>query len=74
MQTYGVRPEIEAFDLSMIFKAASMVAAGLIPFPPHVQFVIGVKNAMPVDREVSEFYVKTLGRLVPGATWTGAGI
>jgi 3-keto-5-aminohexanoate cleavage enzyme len=33
-----------------------------------------VKNAMPVDREVFEFYVKTLGRLAPDATWTGAGI
>jgi len=29
---------------------------------------------MPVDREVLEFYVRTLERLSPGATWTGAGI
>jgi uncharacterized protein (DUF849 family) len=35
---------------------------------------MGVKNAMPVDREVFEFYVKTLQRLAPDATWTGAGI
>ena len=35
---------------------------------------MGVKNAMPVDREVFEFYVKTLKRLAPDATWTGAGI
>jgi len=35
---------------------------------------MGVKNAMPVDREVFEFYVKTLHRLAPDATWTGAGI
>jgi uncharacterized protein (DUF849 family) len=40
----------------------------------HVQFVMGVKNAMPVDREVFEFYVRTLKRLAPAATWTGAGI
>ena len=31
-------------------------------------------NAMPVDREVFEFYVATLRRLSPQATWTGAGI
>ena len=40
----------------------------------HVQFVMGVKNAMPVDREVLKFYVATLARLAPEATWTGAGI
>ena len=47
---------------------------GKIDGPLHVQFVMGVKNAMPVDREVFEFYVKTLKRLAPDATWTGAGI
>jgi uncharacterized protein (DUF849 family) len=35
---------------------------------------MGVKNAMPVDRPVFEFYVATLERLAPEATWTGAGI
>jgi uncharacterized protein (DUF849 family) len=35
---------------------------------------MGIKNAMPVDREVFEFYVRTLARLAPDATWTGAGI
>jgi uncharacterized protein (DUF849 family) len=74
MRTYGVKPEIEAFDLSMIFKAVEMRKADKIGGPLHVQFVMGVKNAMPVDRDVLEFYVKTLERLAPGATWTGAGI
>jgi 3-keto-5-aminohexanoate cleavage enzyme len=74
MLAHGVKPEIEAFDLSMIFKAVEMAQAGKIAGPLHVQFVMGVKNAMPVDREVLEFYVATLGRLAPDATWTGAGI
>jgi 3-keto-5-aminohexanoate cleavage enzyme len=74
MLHHGVKPEIEAFDLSMIFQAASLARAGKIKGPLHVQFVMGVKNAMPVDREVFEFYVKTLKRLAPDATWTGAGI
>jgi 3-keto-5-aminohexanoate cleavage enzyme len=74
MKTHGVKPEIEAFDLSMIFKAAEMGAAGAIEGPLHVQFVMGVKNAMPVDRAVLEFYIATLKRLAPDATWTGAGI
>jgi 3-keto-5-aminohexanoate cleavage enzyme len=74
MLAHGIKPEIEAFDLSMIFKAAEMEKAGKITGPLHVQFVMGVKNAMPVDRETFEFYVKTLKRLAPDATWTGAGI
>lgn len=74
MKAHGVKPEIEAFDLSMIFQAAAMARDGRIAGPLHVQFVMGVKNAMPVDREVFEFYVRTLHRLAPDATWTGAGI
>jgi len=74
MKVYGIKPEIEAFDLSMIFQAVAMQKAGKIDGPLHVQFVMGVKNAMPVDREVFEFYIKTLHRLAPDATWTGAGI
>jgi uncharacterized protein (DUF849 family) len=74
MKTYGIKPEIEAFDLSMIFQAVAMQQAGKIVGPLHIQFVMGIKNAMPVDREVFEFYVHTLHRLAPDATWTGAGI
>ena len=74
MKTYGIKPEIEAFDLSMIFQAVAMQQAGKIDGPLHIQFVMGIKNGMPVDREVFEFYVRTLKRLAPDATWTGAGI
>lgn len=70
----NVKPEIEAFDLSMIFQAVKMQHDGKIKAPLHVQFVMGVKNAMPVDRETFDYYVKTLKRLAPDATWTGAGI
>jgi len=51
-----------------------MAQDGRIKGPLHAQFVMGVKNAMPVDREAFEFYVRTLRRLAPDATWTGAGI
>jgi 3-keto-5-aminohexanoate cleavage enzyme len=74
MLKYAIKPEIEAFDLSMIFSAIAMQKAGKIKAPLHVQFVMGVKNAMPVDRRAFEFYVETLNRLAPDATWTGAGI
>ncbi|MEQ8397384.1 3-keto-5-aminohexanoate cleavage protein [Thalassobaculum sp.] len=74
MINYNIKPEVEAFDLSMIFKSVEMAQAGRIQGPLHVQFVMGVKNAMPVDRPTFEFYVSTLKRLAPDATWTGAGI
>jgi len=74
MVRYSVRPEIEVFDLSHLFQAASMQADGRLSGPLHVQFVMGVKNAMPVDRDVFDFYRRTLARLLPDATWCSAGI
>src|SRR6185503_21057787 len=35
MKRHGVKPEIEAFDLSMIFQAAAMQKAGRIDAPLH---------------------------------------
>ena len=74
MVTYDVKPEIEAFDLSHIFKAAEMHAKGQIKDTPYVQFVMGVKNAMPADRDVFDYYIHTVNRLFPGAPWCAAGI
>ncbi|MCT4555549.1 MAG: 3-keto-5-aminohexanoate cleavage protein [Pelagimonas sp.] len=74
MRTYSVKPEIEAFDLSHIFKAAEMNRDGRIPGKLYVQFVMGVKNAMPCDRDVFDFYIKTVQRLAPDAEWCAAGI
>ncbi|MEM7520306.1 MAG: 3-keto-5-aminohexanoate cleavage protein, partial [Pseudomonadota bacterium] len=75
MIRHEVKPEIEAFDLSHILMAAQMYAAGKIKALPYVQFVMGVKNAMPADREVFDFYVQTVKRLFgPDAPWCAAGI
>ncbi len=75
MVTYDVKPEIEAFDLSHIFVASQMYDAGTIKDLPYVQFVMGVKNAMPVDRHVFDFYVQTVHRLFGvDAPWCAAGI
>ena len=74
MIEHNVKPEVEAFDLSHILKAAEMHKTGQIKDTPYVQFVMGVKNAMPADRDVFDFYVKTVKRLFPGAPWCAAGI
>lgn len=74
MLEYDIKPEIEAFDLSHIFQAVKMQGDGRLKGPLYIQFVMGVKNAMPVDREVFDFYVQTVKRLTPDAQWCGAGI
>ena len=74
MLAHDVKPEIEAFDLSHIFQATAMQKDGRLAAPVYVQFVMGVKNAMPVDRPVFDFYVETLKRLSPDSEWCGAGI
>ena len=74
MLAHDIKPEIEAFDLSHIVQAARMAADGRLKSPLYVQFVMGVKNAMPADEEILEFYIRTLKRLAPDAQWCGAGI
>jgi hypothetical protein len=59
MVTYDILPEIEAFDLSHIHQTALMHADGRLPKTPYVQFVMGVKNAMPADKDVFDYYVRT---------------
>jgi 3-keto-5-aminohexanoate cleavage enzyme len=75
MLAHDVKPEIEAFDLSHILKAHQMWKAGQIKDRPYVQFVMGVKNAMPADREVFDYYIHTVKRLFgEDAPWCAAGI
>ena len=75
MIAHDVKPEIEAFDLSHIFMAKQMAEAGKLTGTPYVQFVMGVKNAMPVDRDVFDFYLRTVRRLFgEDAPWCAAGI
>ena len=74
MRTYHVTPEIEAFDLSHILRAIDMHGKGQLYGKLYVQFVMGVKNAMPADREVFDFYVHTMQSRAPQAEWCAAGI
>lgn len=74
MLTHKVKPEIEAFDLSHIVQATRMAAEGRLKGSLYVQFVMGVKNSMPADEPIFDFYIETLNRLAPGAQWCAAGI
>ncbi|MDR5768649.1 MULTISPECIES: 3-keto-5-aminohexanoate cleavage protein [unclassified Caballeronia] len=74
MLDHNVKPEIEIFDLAMLYSTVDLVNQGLLKSPVHVQFVLGVKNALPARREILEFEVEQLKKNLPDATWTAAGI
>jgi uncharacterized protein (DUF849 family) len=69
-----IKPECEIFDLAMLYNAADLVKRGLLKAPAHVQFVMGIKGAMPARRSVLEFLIAEMKAVLPGATWTAAGI
>ena len=74
MHEFGIRPEIEIFDLSHIHGARRLIDAGLMHESPHVQFVMGVKNAMPAEEHLLDILLNETRRALPKATWTAAGI
>ena len=74
MKKYSITPEIEAFDLSHILNAIGMHDRNELYGKLYVQFVMGVKNAMPADKEVFDFYVDLMSKRAPNAEWCAAGI
>lgn len=74
MRTYEVTPEIEAFDLSHILHAIRLHQNDALYGKLYVQFVMGVKNAMPADKDVFDFYVSIMKDRAPQAEWCAAGI
>jgi uncharacterized protein (DUF849 family) len=74
MKSHGVRPEIEIFDLSHLHGARRLIDAGLMDERPHVQIVMGVKNALPAEEHLLDLMLGELKRQMPHATWTAAGI
>jgi len=74
MHDLGIRPEIEIFDLSHLHAAARLVEKGLVPQDCHVQFVMGVQNALPAVERLLDILLSELRTVLPQASWTAAGI
>lgn len=74
MLQHDIKPEVEIFDLAMLYNARDLLDRGLIKAPVHCQFVLGLKNALPPRRTVLEFLISELHDVLPGATWTAAGV
>ena len=74
MLEFNVKPEIEVFDAAMLYNAANLVKKGLLKSPVHLQFVLGIPNALPARRPRLEFLIKESQDVLPGSTWAAAGI
>lgn len=73
MLDLDIKPEIEVFDLAMIYNAADLEGRGLLKGPLHVQFVLGIKNALPASEPTLELLIQELKRVAPSATWSALG-
>ena len=65
MRRTGCSPEIEIFDLSHLHGAKRLVEQGLIDERPHVQFVMGVQNAMPAEEQLLDILLEEATPLLP---------
>lgn len=73
MRDGGTKPGTEVFDLAMPRNTVDLVKEGLIA-PPHVHSVFGVKHRLSARRDILEFEVAKLEEVLPGVTWTAAGV
>ena len=74
MLNNSIKPEVEIFDLAMLYNAFELVKSGLLIEPVHVQFVFGIKNALPAKKEILKFQINELKKYLPQSTWTAAGL
>jgi 3-keto-5-aminohexanoate cleavage enzyme len=71
IRALGIKPEIECFDVGMIDEAATLAKEGLVDFPAHYDFVLGVPGALSARVDALEFMIKSLPE---GSTWTVAAV
>ena len=70
-QDWGVKPELEVFDLGHIRFATQMISEGLIDLPPMFQICLGI----PWGADQSVDTMKVMKDHLPtGACWAGFGI
>lgn len=71
MKAYGIKPELEIFDVSMIQNGLNLANQDLIPTPLHFNFVLGLGGAIPATIENLVHLKNSIPR---GSTWTVSGI
>lgn len=71
MLAYGIKPEMEIFDTSMIANALDLLKKKLALPPLHFDFVMGLKGAIPAT---IENLVHLRSSIPDEATWSVAGV
>lgn len=71
MRAYGVKPEIEVFDVGHIAQAIDLIEQGVIDAPPFFQLCMGVPWGIPATVE-NLLFMKS--KLPPGACWSVLGV
>lgn len=74
MLELGVKPEVEVFDFAMLYAAAELAGRGLLARPPHLQLVMGIRNALPARESIAAFFCAEVHDMLPDATYTFAAI
>ena len=59
MEEHDIKPEVEVYDLGMIYNAAFMFREGLLKKPLQMQFVLGVLGGAPAKPRVLHFLKET---------------
>ncbi|MGH6897915.1 MAG: 3-keto-5-aminohexanoate cleavage protein [Geminicoccaceae bacterium] len=71
IQGAGVMPELEVFDSGDIQLAQQLLESGVLPRPPLLQLVLGIRNGFPAT-PATLLYAKSL--LPDDAMWAAMGI
>lgn len=67
----GIKPELEVFEVGMVYTCIRFLERGLLKPPLHFQFVLGVLEGMPATPKS----LLHLSEIIPqGSTWSVIGI
>lgn len=73
MQEAEVKPEVEVFDIGMIWEAKWYRDHGYLKDPVHFQFCMGCAGGIPATIDNVILMKKALNEAMPGSTWSAFG-
>lgn len=68
---WGVKPELEVFDMGQVGIALKLIARGVVPGDPLFQFCLGIDGGAPAQ---AESMIALRAMLPPNAHWAAFGI
>ena len=71
VQEVQVKPELEIFDIGMLYAAEHYMGRGILKAPCHFQFILGAPGGVAAT---VEDLLTLKQRLPPGSTWAASGI